>query len=206
MTDVPYVLDIKDDLERAREATDADVGEEISAVGERLDAYADRTDATGGRIDADAGGASADPEGVLEEIENELLRLEELTDGTAERRLRSARNRVHVFRDAIAAAPSGVAVLEAKTRLADAGAEVETEEVSGEATEFWLTLANDTGERQRVTVTLDLYADGDRVTSYVSETTVGADEQKTVTVIAEVPEEAAYFGVRLASDPPETEV
>ncbi|MFC7157369.1 hypothetical protein ACFQPA_18225 [Halomarina halobia] len=183
MAGLPHVIDIRDDLERAREASDEDVSEELAAVEERVEAYSDR---------------SRDREGLLDDIDNELLRLEERADGIAEERLRAARNRIHLLRDSLSTAADGVTVLESKVRRADAGASFD-EDVRDEQTEFWLTLVN-SAEPRTVGVELAFYAeDGDEVGRVSGgDVSIDADEQKTVTVVAEVPDGTDYYVARVA--------
>ncbi|WP_276298928.1 DUF7553 family protein [Halorussus lipolyticus] len=98
MSSVPAIIDIRDDLERARQHTDEEVADEFETVRDRLDAFADRD--------------LADREGVLDEIDNELLRMEELLDDEAGRAVRSARNRIHVFRDSLSGTDEDFAVVD----------------------------------------------------------------------------------------------
>ncbi|WP_254546553.1 DUF7553 family protein [Halomarina pelagica] len=185
MAALPHVIDVRDDLERAREASDEDLGAELDAVEERLESYAD--------------GAHPDREGLLDDIDNELLRLEALTSGTAAERISAARNRIGLFRDSLSRAADGVSVLETKTRPADAGASFDGEDAADGEREFWLTLVNSGGPRS-VAVELVFYDEDDDETGRVSggDVSIDSDEQKTVTVVTRVPDGAAYYVARVA--------
>lgn len=187
MADVPHIVDVEDDLEEARRAADADLDEEIDTIEDRLRAYSDRD--------------AADPQGVLEEVENELLALEERTDGEAERRIRAARNRVHIYRDAQSGTDDDVVLLEAKARRADAGSEVERTADQASESEFWLTVVND-ADRREFDVQLVFYdEDGDVLERMVGgDVSIAPEEQKTITVVADVPVDAAFYEARAVED------
>lgn len=187
MADVPHIVDVEDDLEHVRRTADVDLDEEIDTIEDRLRAYSDRD--------------AADPQGVLEEVENELLALEERTDGEAERRVRAARNRVHIFRDARSGTDDDVVMLEAKARRADAGSGVERTADQASESEFWLTVVND-GDGQEFDVQIVFYdADGDVLERLIGgDVSIDAEEQKTITVVAAVPDEAAYYEARAVEE------
>lgn len=186
MDDVPHIVDVEDDLEYARRA-DADLDEEIDGIEDRLDAYSERD--------------AADPEGVLEVVENELLALEEETEGTVEERVRAARNRIHIFRSALTDTDDDVALLEAKARRADAGSEVQRSADSDSESEFWLTVVNDGGPRE-FDVEIVFYDEEGEVLERIEggDVSIAADEQKTITVLAEVPDDAAFYGARAVEE------
>ncbi|MFC4550717.1 MULTISPECIES: DUF7553 family protein [Halorussus] len=104
MSSLPPVIDIRDDLDAARESTGDDLNDEFETIRDRLDAFAERDR------------AGSDSEGVLDEIDNQLLRLEERTDGDASRRIAAARNRIHIYRDSLDETASGLAVVESTAR------------------------------------------------------------------------------------------
>lgn len=177
MTSLPALLDITDDLERARETANPDIEDDVDQIHDRLDAVSERT--------------RADREGVIDEMDNELLRLEEQTDGETERRIRAARSRLQLYRDAKQnRSERPFAVLGSKLR--ESGHELQAhEEIGIEATvinekaprdlrldvNFFDTDVDDIGAVQGPVVSLD------------------TDEQRTVNFEVEVPAEAAYYRV-----------
>ncbi|UPW01191.1 FxLYD domain-containing protein [Halorussus gelatinilyticus] len=99
MASIPPIIDIRDDLRRARDAADADVTEDFETVRDRLDAFGERD--------------RADREGVVDEIDNQLLRVEELLDDEeATRAVRSARNRLHIYRESLSSSDEGLLVVD----------------------------------------------------------------------------------------------
>lgn len=103
MASLPPILDIRDDLRRAREEADADVSDDFETVRDRLDAFRDRD--------------LADRQGVVDEIDNQLLRVEELLDDEeATRAVRSARNRIHVYRESLDDTDESLAVVTSGVR------------------------------------------------------------------------------------------
>lgn len=108
MLDVPEILDIRDDLDRAEEAVEQDIDEDIGNVRNLLDSYEDR--------------GHDDYHSLLDELHEELLRLEELVESDQARlHLQAARNRVRIYRDAIADSPTALGILTTKLTTADTG-------------------------------------------------------------------------------------
>lgn len=177
MASLPALLDITDDLERARETADADIDDDVEQLRDRLDAAAGRT--------------RANREGVVDEMDNELLRLEERTGGEAERRIRAARSRLQLYRDARDdQGDRPFAVLESKLR--ESGGDLEAgEEVGLEA-----TVINEKAPRDlRLDVNFfdaDFDAAGTGRGPVVS---LDADEQHTEEFEVEVPSDAAYYRI-----------
>jgi hypothetical protein len=102
---LPLIIDIRDDLYRALEATDEDeaLAEEIETVLDRLDAFEDRD--------------RADREGIVDEVDNQLLRVEEqLADEEASRAIHSARNRLHIYRGSREQTDPNLAVVDSSVR------------------------------------------------------------------------------------------
>lgn len=180
MTSIPPIIDIRDDLERAREETDEDVAEEFETVRDRLEAFADRR--------------RADREGVLDEIDNELLRMEELLDGEASRAIRAARNRIHVFRDSLEATGEDFVVVDYGVHQHE---EPESDGVLpvGVVT-MTVTVAN-SGDDAEVAPVVTFYDEtGDELDSVrgpAFDLAEGAEERREFEV--DVPEDAAYNAV-----------
>ncbi|WP_135823957.1 DUF7553 family protein [Halorussus ruber] len=186
MSSLPPIIDIRDDLNRARQETDQDVTEEFETVRDRLDAFADRN--------------RADREGVLDEIDNELLRIEELLDGEAARDIRAARNRIHVFRDSLAETDEDFVVVDFGVRQheeSEGEPRSEREQVLpvGEVT-MTATVAN-SGEDAEVVPVVTFYDEtGEEIESVrgsAFDLPEGAEEQ--VEMETDVPEDAAYNAV-----------
>lgn len=180
MTDVPSLIDVRDNLEFVRERTDDDdVVDTVDRIEDRLDGFAARDD--------------ADRQGVLDEIDNELLRLETLTDGRVEQRVRAARNRVHIYRDARAGAGDAEDVVPVDLSVDPPGGEATLASAtpeSGEATVELTVVAEDEAERFDVVVA---FRDEDgNVVEVVEagEATVEAGGEETVTLSTTVPRTA----------------
>lgn len=186
MRDIPYVIDVRDDLKRALAAAEADIDDEVAELHERLDEYAKRS--YGNR------------EELLETMESDLLRLEELTAGDASTHIRAARNRLRVYRDSRGSA-SGVAVVETKARRAGEEAEAHDAMDGGDDAEFWLTIANE-AESRTVVIQLTLYdSEGGELTSHASEPVeIGSGDQKTMTMLAPVPDVTNYYGTQVVDE------
>lgn len=185
MADVPRVIDIRDNLQRAKEESDGDLTEELDAIESQVEEFADRT--------------QTDEEGVLDTIDNRLLKLETRAEGTAEEQIRAARNRIHIFRESRGGTAGDVSVIDVETRYADAGTDRVEGDIGEEEVEFWVVLANE-GEEQSVTVEIPFYRDDDEVGRVRGEPIrLGSNEQETVTLITEVPDEVEYYTVDIAT-------
>ena len=182
MERLPAILDVRDDLHAARDAADRDVDDDVDDALARLDAYADR----------DAG----DREGLLDDVDNELLRLEtQLSNEKATRRLRAARNRIHVFRESLSGSGGdGLVVVETKLTASDDERERELADLHSERAAVSATVVND-GPARNAVVEVRFYDDrSEQVGSSGTETfAFDGGAQKTVSVPASVPEDAAYY-------------
>jgi hypothetical protein len=143
---LPVLIDIRDDLYRALEATDEDaaLAEEIETMSDRLDAFEDRD--------------RADRGGIVDEVDNQLLRVEEqLDDEEASRAIQSARNRLHIYRESRNQTDQNLAVVDSSVRQHD---EPEADGVLpvGVVT-LTVTVAN-TGADTEVVPTVTFYDEG----------------------------------------------
>lgn len=189
MAPLPAILDIRDDLYRALEDTreDADFAEEIETVLDRLDAFEERD--------------LADREGVVDEIDNQLLRveqrLEEEDDEEAARALQSARNRLHIYRQAREETDENLAVVDSDVRERDEAVTEGTLPV-GEVT-LTVTVAN-TGEDAEVAPLVTFYdEDGDEVESVRGpEFALGGGDQEQLEFAVDVPGDSAAYAVSVS--------
>lgn len=188
MTDLPAMIDVRDNLEHARRTTnDDDVAESIDTVDDRLETFAARDE--------------ADQQGILDEIENELLRLEERTDGETEQRLRASRNRVRLYRDARADADDTVIPVKSKANPPSEASNIaDATPVSGEA-EFRLTVVNE-GETRAFDIVLAFEDDdGDMVELVEANSgTVESNDEVTVTITTTIPDAATSYEVWAIGD------
>ena len=181
MERLPAVLDIRDDLRAAREASERDVGDDVEAVVGRLEEYTER----------DVG----DREGLLDDVDNHLLRLQEqASDERAAERFQAARNRIHVFRDSLSGGTAGVAVIDAYLTRVDSEAEQHLDELRGGEATVRATVVDD-GAGGDVEVEAGFYDDAnEQVESVTSERfAMDAGGQRTVELDASVPENADYY-------------
>lgn len=178
MPSLPALLDITDDLERARETADADIDDDVDQLRDRLDAAAERT--------------RANREGVVDEMDNELLRLEERTDGEAERRFRAARSRLQLYREAEDDRADRPFAVLASTLRESGGGELEAHQEVG----FAATVLNEKAPRD-LRLDVDFFdADVDAAGTVRGPTvSLDADEQRTVEFEVEVPGDAAYYRI-----------
>ena len=175
MVDVPEVLDVRDDLERARAATGPELSGDVDEVLGMLEAYETRE--YGDRI------------GVLDRMENELTHLQDATTSeTAETRFRAAANRIRNYREAVSEAPGDVGVLTTKLSGTD-----ETDELA-EAGRLRVTAVNE-GEPTTGHVAVTFYdANNDEVETVASEPVMfDANEETTVTVDVTTPNRWDYY-------------
>ncbi|WP_137284771.1 DUF7553 family protein [Halorussus salinisoli] len=181
MASIPPIIDIRDDLRRAREATSEDVEEDFETVYDRLDAFADRD--------------RADREGVVDEIDNELLRVEELLDDEeASRAIQSARNRIHIYRESRQQTDEDFVVVDSGVRQheePDADGLLPVGEVT-----LTVTVAN-TGDDAEVVPLVALYdEDGDEVESVrgpAFDLPAGVEER--IEMDLDVPSDATHYAV-----------
>lgn len=184
MTDVPAAVDVREELEDVRRGTDDEaVAETVASVRESLETFAQRD--------------VADRQGVLDEVANELLRLEETTDGDAQRQVRAALNRVQQYRDARASADDAVVPLTTDVDLPARAATLADAAPAAGAAEFEVTVVNE-GPARTFDVRLAFAdADGQRLeTVETSDESVDAKGETTVSLAAEVPDAAASYDVR----------
>ncbi|WP_115864007.1 DUF7553 family protein [Halorussus litoreus] len=187
MASIPPILDVRDDLYRALEATDEDddLAAEIETVLDRFDDFQER----------DSG---ADPEGVVDEIDNQLLRVEqqliERDDEDAARAIGSARNRIHIYRESVEQSGEDFAVVDSGVRHAETTDDEGLLPV-GEAT-ITATVAN-AGEDSEIVPVVGFYdRDGDEVESVRGPTfELPAGEQGQIELDVDVPSDAERYAV-----------
>ena len=191
---LPAIIDVRDDLYRALEATDdaesESLAEEIETVLDRLDAFEDRD--------------LAEREGIVDEIDNQLLRVEEqLADDEAARAIGSARNRLHIYRGTREASDPNLAVVKSSVRQHDdSGSDAETDRVLpvGEATvTVSVTVAN-TGEDTEVVPTVTLFDESaDELESVRGpEFPLAGGTQEAFEFDVDVPGDATSYGISVA--------
>lgn len=179
---LPPILDIRDDLYRAFEATGEDeaLGEEIETVLDRLDAFEDRD--------------AASRTGVIDEIDNQLLRVEErLDDESASRAIQAARNRIHIYRESREATAEDLVVVESTVEEredADADGLLPVGEVT-----VALTVANAGDDAEEVVPVVTLYDEGgDEVEAVRGPAFELLDgEQDYIEMVVDVPADASYY-------------
>ncbi|NEU56555.1 hypothetical protein [Halorussus sp. MSC15.2] len=186
---LPAILDIRDDLYRALEATGEDdaVAEEIETVLDRLDAFEERD--------------VADRQGIVDEVDNQLLRVEERLnqrdDDEAVRALQAARNRLHIYRDSVEETDENLAVVETDVRQHDID-DTHEELPVGQVT-MAATVAN-TGDPAEVVAFVSFYGDdGDEIeTLRGPEFVVPEGDQERVEMEVDVPGDARYYAMSVA--------
>lgn len=194
MPSLPPVIDIRDDLNRAERETGPDADAEFETVRDRLDAF-ERRD-------------RADREGVLDEIDNQLLRLEERLDGEAARRIATARNRIHVYRDSLDRTAADLAVVETTARdraEREASDEDRADELLpvGDVT-IAVTVANGGDDREVVPVVTIYDDDGEDLgTTSGPAVPIQAGEQRRIELDVDVPSRASYYATRVEAVDPE---
>lgn len=134
MAGLPKIVDIRDDLRRADEASETDLDEQTGEVLNLVAEYVEDDSATAGTLD---------------QAEEELLRLEEqVDDDVAAERFEAARNRLRIYRDAVSGDRGGLAVI--ATRRADGGDGFEATVVNNAADDVdgrvTVTFYDDAGE------------------------------------------------------------
>lgn len=182
LDDLPAVLDIRDDLRRALDETDAAIDDEVSSVYDRLEDFTERD--------------RASQESLLDEIDNDLLELEERLSGEAARRVEAARNRIHTYRESLSRASENLVVLETTFRHVDTGAETSLSDVADDRATVAATVVNESDPRE-IMLAVTFYGDDDR---QLRETVgdrvrLDADEQRQVDLETRVPAEAEYHAV-----------
>jgi hypothetical protein len=202
---LPAIIDVRDDLYRALEATDRD---ESEALAEEIETVLDRLDAFQNRDLADRGG-------IVDEVDNQLLRVEEqLADDEAARAIGSARNRLHIYRETREATDPNLAVVDASVRQrddrgrdpgrdsdsdADRDSHIDRVLPVSEATvTVSVTVAN-TGEDTDAVPTVTLFEDGDELESIRGpEFHLPGGTQEQFEFDVEVPADATSYGVAVA--------
>ncbi|WP_276279307.1 DUF7553 family protein [Halorussus caseinilyticus] len=184
MASIPPIIDIRDDLRRAREATDEDVREDFETVRDRLDAFADRD--------------RADREGVVDEIDNQLLRVEaSLDDEEASRAIQFARNRIHIYRENREQTDESLVVVDSGVRQHE---EPDAEGVLpvGEVT-LTSTVAN-TGDDAAIVPLVTFYDEGgDEVKSLRGpEFDLPAGVEEQIEMDVDVPSDASNYAVSVS--------
>ena len=188
MTSLPPIIDIRDDLTRAREATDADVDEEFRTIRDRLDAFADRD--------------AANRTGIVDEIDNQLLRVEARLDGEAARSIAAARNRLRIYRQTRDQADDELSVVESHLRRpGESDGDLTVEDVHGQDVTVAATVANSGATRSVAPVATFYDADMTDLESLSGPPTeVPEGDQRTVDIEGTVPDEAAYYAVSVAEE------
>lgn len=180
MERLPAILDVRDDLRRIAATTEnADATAAVEEVLDRLDEFADRD--------------LADREGLLDDVENRLLALAERLDGEAARRAEAARNRVHLYREAVTKTADALAV------TATAPERVEADDgtlPAGDAV-LSVTVVNDVDETRAGVLLVTFYEDdGTELAEHVGPAVeFDPADQRTAEVPVTVPPEAAYYTV-----------
>lgn len=181
MTNLPEMIDVRDNLEYVRRTTDEeDVEATVDSVEERLETFADRD--------------AADRQGVLDAIVNDLIQLQERTDGETAQRVRASRNRIRLYRDARANAENTLVPVELEIDSPDDAATfADASPPDGEA-EVRVTVVNE-GERRPFDVRLAFTDDeGDVVDTVEADgETVARNEETTVSVVTAVPDTATAY-------------
>jgi hypothetical protein len=169
MDGVPQILDVSDDLRRAQDATDDDIGDAVRDIRDSLGASADR-------------GQSID-EAELDEIDQSLLRLQERCGDEAGEYLQAARNRIQIFRKAVTGEGDSVSVIETRRETRD------------DESTFEVTVVNNTGEQVRGEAVVTFYDDaGSELDSAASAaTTYEAGEERAVEVQTAPPDGASRY-------------
>ena len=183
LDELPAVLDVRDDLRRARTEADRDVDDDVRDVYDRLEDVTERD--------------RAGQESVLDEVDNELLRLEERVDGEASRRIASARNRIRTYRESLSRATENLMVLETTFRRAEDEDETEVsfEDLRSEHAAVSATVVNE-GDPREVIVAVGFYAGDEELHEAVGpRIEIDASEQRTVELETDVPEDAEYYTV-----------
>lgn len=176
MSSLPEVIDVRDDIEVAREESVAGSDARI-AIAEAIE-----------RLEELERAESGERGGLLDDVENRLLRAEEQLGGDAERRLRSARNRIEQYRESLSRAGEGLAILDARLRRIetddDSDRDVSPVEAGSEAderVETTVTVVNE-GEPRSVAALVTFRDDaGEPISERRSDTIeFGADEQRSI--------------------------
>lgn len=106
MFEVPEILDIQNDLNRAKETSEQDIDKDIESVLDIIRSYEDRE--------------YGDRQGLLDRLDEELLRLEEQVESDHTRlHVQAARNRVRIYRDAMSDLTTDLGVITTKLNTAD---------------------------------------------------------------------------------------
>ncbi|UPV75114.1 FxLYD domain-containing protein [Halorussus limi] len=181
MASIPPIIDIRDDLRRAQDEADADVSDDFETVRDRLDAFGERD--------------RADREGVVDEIDNQLLRVEELLDDEeATRAVRSARNRLHIYRESLDQTDPNLAVVDSGVRQHE---EPEADGVLpvGEVT-LTATVANSGDDAEVVPVVGFYDGDGEELESVRGPAfDLEAGTEGQIELEVDVPSDATHYAV-----------
>ena len=167
MAGLPQIVDIRDDLRRANEASETDLDEETGEILNLVAEYVDDDPATAGNLDR---------------AEEELLRLEEQVDAdVAAERLQAARNRLRLYRGAVSGDRDGLVVIDTRRAGGDDA--------------FEAVVVNNADADAAGRVTLTFYDDaGERLGTATSDReTFDAGEERTVSVRADDPDGVARY-------------
>ncbi|WP_323192735.1 hypothetical protein [Halostella sp. PRR32] len=190
MASIPPLLDVRDDLRRARQTADADVNDDIASVIERLEELPERESGT--------------QDSLIDEIDNELLRLEEQLGGDAERHVAAARNRIQIYRHSLGESSEHLLVLDTTFQSGESGPGAVPAGVRNEEGTVEATVLNEADPRDVIPVVTFYSGDEELKEVTGAPTEFGEDDQRTVEVTAMVPEHTDRYTVTVvdADDAP----
>lgn len=171
MPEVPEILDIRDDLTRARETSEQDINEDVENILDVIQSYEDRS--------------YGDRQGLLDRLDEELLRLEEQVESDHTRlHVQAARNRVRIYRDAMADSATDLGIITTKLTTAD----------TGEQATLRVTVANE-GDPTTVNVVVTFYDDEFTEIKTARSEPIECDANAEATAVLDValPDDYAYY-------------
>lgn len=198
MSTRPSIIAVDDDLQSIESAVAGDPADAIRDARTSLERFEVRE--------------AASQASLLDDVDASLLRAQEQVTGDAARRLEGIRNRLRIYRDSVSQTGEDLAVIDATVRVTEDGDEVgdrnrheetgttveeearaEIAQLHGESVEFVVTVVNG-GTDRRVVIVVELYDEaGEEVRDVATDELVfEADEQVSVTLELEVPEDTAY--------------
>ena len=177
MKSLPEIADVRDDLHRIRERTEADVDEEIAEVLSLVERFFDREEDEARALDR---------LGLLETAEETLLSLETGLDDDAARYAAAARNRLEQLRDAVDTAGEEVVVIETRVTMEEVMVETKIADVEGRA-QMHVTVVNVGGPTDVEVTGRVTDADENELTARSTTLPFDAAEQRTVDLDLDVP-------------------
>lgn len=179
MVSLPNIIDVRDDLRRAESTSENDIDEDVSDVLSQLEQYADPD--------------RQHQESLLETAENTLLRLQEQkTSEEATRRLRAARNRIEIFRDAVSGTDTDLVVVDSKVRNPNEDSRTRVESLQEDPAEIRVSVVNLDEPAEGVVEVAFYDDDGTVLRDTTAAIALDSDEEQTVTLDVVVPAEAVY--------------